>query len=762
MKAMHIISLVWLSLLILINMLFLSCGSISYPEEYVDQVDHSVAYHEEEIIFEEVDQSIDSVSSDDNQDQEIVNQAITDPQRIAILELKDYTQAKVSETERMYLSNLIRQAVGLLPKNQYLVMTQENMISLLPEAKVLEDCLKDCEVLIGRELGAHFIITGDIVQFGQALRVSLKLHESKSGILKGSDAISGVKIEELENLIKGATLGLFQDFVPKIKAQVNYLKKNFVKEKVVFALPFDLVDLSKVKLSPLSNPIKLPDHQIIFDLNFNPKTVRLGNVKPKSIELFKQVVSQDKDFNLSVKQKLELWEKFAQDISSSELSQLIKQRIKNLEQVVLAEQYFAVAQSDKNRSHPNEKIKQWQSLLQVDVFKNQAEIRIKEWQDFLKENPLPDYHFEQIYQILMGLLEKRSTQLKSDWEKISRLLKLASVPKSDKTLWITSFLESYGSHSLFNPYFEEISDMSIFGTMSDQKRIKMQSIEFSDREKIIELLKIFPLSFWQTHVNTLQDALMPTDLFEPEYHQIRPVVLESLFPKKMKINQVDFIRIEGGTYVMGKNEKHYFNIKPFYISMTEITTEAYWDCVDAGVCMPLPTDQGCHWKKMEKRNHPINCITWQEARTFARWLGGDLPSEAQWEYAARSQGQNIVNPWGDSFENCSRSNIGCGDQASQSTCSLPSGHTTQGVCDMMGNVSEWVIDQKIDESLHLQSSTQGIRGSSFSPIRNTHHLTSKMSRNSHRLTSKTSRSIDVNIRAVDIGFRMVLPITPSF
>ena len=63
----------------------------------------------------------------------------------------------------------------------------------------------------------------------------------------------------------------------------------------------------------------------------------------------------------------------------------------------------------------------------------------------------------------------------------------------------------------------------------------------------------------------------------------------------------------------------------------EITVFQYDQCVQAGVCSLPLTDVECNYGQIGRSDHPINCVDWDQARTFAKWVGGDLPSEAQWE-----------------------------------------------------------------------------------------------------------------------------------
>ena len=91
---------------------------------------------------------------------------------------------------------------------------------------------------------------------------------------------------------------------------------------------------------------------------------------------------------------------------------------------------------------------------------------------------------------------------------------------------------------------------------------------------------------------------------------------------------------------------HDVHVAPFSLGKTEVTAAQYRKCVDAGACTAPDNGANCNSTKFD-RDNPVNCVDWNQARKFAEWVGGALPSEAQWEYAARSGGRAQKYPWGD-------------------------------------------------------------------------------------------------------------------
>jgi len=140
-----------------------------------------------------------------------------DVKRIAILELKNLAQNNVSPTELHYLSNEVRLITSYLPKDQYLIMTKESMLTLIDPDKTLEDCVGECEIETGRLLNADWIITGELLRFGSSLRVSLRLHNTRNGQFVKGVSFKGRTIESLEKPLHIASLRLMYEIDPQLK-----------------------------------------------------------------------------------------------------------------------------------------------------------------------------------------------------------------------------------------------------------------------------------------------------------------------------------------------------------------------------------------------------------------------------------------------------------------------------------------------------------------------------------------------------------------
>jgi formylglycine-generating enzyme required for sulfatase activity len=151
--------------------------------------------------------------------------------------------------------------------------------------------------------------------------------------------------------------------------------------------------------------------------------------------------------------------------------------------------------------------------------------------------------------------------------------------------------------------------------------------------------------------------------------------------------------------------QHEVTVPSFEAMKTEVTVGMYRACVDAGVCSEPSTGSyftsaSYNWNYMDREDHPINGVSWYDARTFAQWVGGDLPSESMWEYMARSRGQDITYPWGNNSPTCNLAVFhdgqtqgnGCGEDRTWPVCSKPAGNSDQDLCDLSGNVREWVLD----------------------------------------------------------------------
>jgi formylglycine-generating enzyme required for sulfatase activity len=182
---------------------------------------------------------------------------------------------------------------------------------------------------------------------------------------------------------------------------------------------------------------------------------------------------------------------------------------------------------------------------------------------------------------------------------------------------------------------------------------------------------------------------------------------------------------------------HDVKLAPYEIDTTEVTVAAWKACEAASVCRANPVTvefeglteaekksaKFCNASRTDRQDHPINCVDWNDATAFCKWAGKRLPTEAEWEYAARAIKSGGVDsrtfPWGKSAPDPQVVNA-CGTECvallkredlfekDQSTdplykgddafavtapvASFPKGATDLGIMDMAGNVAEWVDD----------------------------------------------------------------------
>lgn len=193
---------------------------------------------------------------------------------------------------------------------------------------------------------------------------------------------------------------------------------------------------------------------------------------------------------------------------------------------------------------------------------------------------------------------------------------------------------------------------------------------------------------------------------QPDAHKVSSSQSAKPSPPKEPSNipvRIDWVRIPGGNFNMGSessdDEKpiHRVTVATFDLARTEVTVEQYGRCVSAGRCSAPGPGSNCNWGVSGREQHPVNCVDWEQVKVFAQWAGGRLPTEAEWEYAARSGGQDWKYPWGEAEANCDRAVMsyggnGCGRDSTGPVCSKPAGNTKQGLCDMSGNVWEWTQD----------------------------------------------------------------------
>lgn len=162
--------------------------------------------------------------------------------------------------------------------------------------------------------------------------------------------------------------------------------------------------------------------------------------------------------------------------------------------------------------------------------------------------------------------------------------------------------------------------------------------------------------------------------------------------------QDGMIEVPAGTFVMGaaagapdEGPPHSVAMSSYWIDKFEVTVAQYQACVSSGACSAAGQTAGCNSARADRSDHPINCVNWEQASTFCLAASKRLPTEAEWERAARGD-DGRTYPWGNDFPSRDRLNYNNNLGTTVEVGTYPLGVSFYGLHNMAGNVQEWTAD----------------------------------------------------------------------
>jgi formylglycine-generating enzyme required for sulfatase activity len=164
---------------------------------------------------------------------------------------------------------------------------------------------------------------------------------------------------------------------------------------------------------------------------------------------------------------------------------------------------------------------------------------------------------------------------------------------------------------------------------------------------------------------------------------------------------------------------HPVTVKAFCMDVTEVTVSAYRACVASSQCTePSLRDATCGWRRKDHDDHPVDCVTFSQASQYCAAVGKRLPTEEEWEYAARgTDGRRF--PWGNTepeFTFVSAKPGFCWhiDQPTCSVSQFPNTRSPFGVLNLVDNVSEWTSSYECSYATGVCTKNRILRGGSVS------------------------------------------------
>lgn len=624
---------------------------------------------------------------------------------VAVLELERRTQ-RLSDQDVQYVTDALRKAASdALDPVRYIVMTRENMDLIVPPQE--QKCLSGmCYAEVGRRLQARYVVGGNIRDFGNQFGVTLEAYESATG------AVLGVEQGEAKDV--ASVLALVRRLAPKLLGRIT-----------AGAVPGGVGPRPAVGVGWVEGGVALDRGEDIV----NAITDETGFLVVKTDPPGARIFLNGKEVGVSPLQREEMVGRY----------------------VVVAEmgRLYHPARQEVNLTREGARVtltlRPAFGTLRVESEPSGAEVwldgeKVGETPFVLEKKPSGTYSlrlvkpFYMTYEEFVTVRDGETTRVKALLEQNYGTLVVESEPPG-AAITLNDQPTNRVTPATIEPlqpgvavvrlsldgYGEAVEKATVRNRETSRVRVTLQPklgllvvTSAYDDGTICEGEVFVDGRFvgrtpWKGQVvATRHEVRVRCDKGEAtvqvvvRHNQREDVAVK--VQTKTPAELTEWVTIPGGTFMMGSNkgdsdEKpvHRVTVPTFQIAKTEVTVAQYRACVEAGACTEPSTGQYCNWGKPGRDNHPINCVDWHQAQAFARWVGGRLPTEAEWEYAARSGGRDQVYPWGNEEATWERAVIYVGGKHSTwPVCSKPKGNTAQGLCDMAGNVREWVQDEYHD------------------------------------------------------------------
>lgn len=213
------------------------------------------------------------------------------------------------------------------------------------------------------------------------------------------------------------------------------------------------------------------------------------------------------------------------------------------------------------------------------------------------------------------------------------------------------------------------------------------------------------------------------------------------------------VAIPTGTFTMGTDNaenpvetpSHSASVNAFHIDKTPVTNAEYAEFVKAKG-YPTPSNWSSGAVSGEQADWPVTEVSWTDAQAYCQWRGGRLPTEAEWEYAARGTDGRLY-PWGNDFRAARVNSLEGGLSHPEAVGIRPEGASPFGLLDMSGNVWQWCADDYTpypgsQAAIQIPADAKVIRGGSFKSDADHVRTTTR------NLDHRTSRSSEIGFRCV--------------